>query len=323
MQLSARHWVTMVAVGLVAIVAAAALAYWRLQPAPPPDQVIYGSGRIEVDEVRVGVENPGRLVESRAVEGETIAAGALLARIDATDYDLQAERAEAQRAAALRTRAQLDSQISLAAHHAETAKTNLSRYETLNTRGFMPGQRLDSMRDAHAEAVHKVEVLKQQRGEALAQADAAAKTLALARSQRGKTVVTAPITGAVLERLAEPGEVVGPGQPVAVLADLSKVRLKVFIREADLGKVRLGSPARLRIDAFPARIFEGRVARVDAQAQFTPRDVHTADERSRTVYGVVLEAPNPEGLLKPGMPADAWILWDASVAWPPTLEAPE
>lgn len=322
-KLSARRIVVLVGVALVVLAAGAGLAYWRLQPVPQPAQVIYGSGRIEADEVRVAMESAGRLVESRAVEGTTIAAGELLARIEATDYELQAERAEAQRAAARRTRAQVDSQISLAAHHAATAKTNLSRYEQLGSQGYIPAQRLDSARDAYEEAAHRVSVLKQQRGEADAQARAADKSLALATSQRGKTVVKAPITGAVLERLAEPGEVVGPGQAVAVLADLSTVRLKVFITEADLGKVRLGAPAGLRVDAFPGRAFEARVARVDAQAQFTPRDVHMADERSRTVYGIILEAANPEGLLKPGMPADAWILWDAANGWPAALQVPE
>ncbi|OGN43929.1 MAG: hypothetical protein A2623_08045 [Caulobacterales bacterium RIFCSPHIGHO2_01_FULL_70_19] len=323
MKLNAKTWVTVVAITLVVLAGGAGLAYWRLQPQPQPPQVIYGSGRIEADEVRVGVEASGRLAEIRAVEGETVQAGGLLARIVGTDYELMTERAEAQQAAAVRTRAQLDSQIDLATHHAETARTNLSRYETLSSQGYLPAQRLDAARDAYAEALHRVEVLRQQRAEALAQADVAGKTLALARSQSGKTVVTAPITGAVLERLVEPGEVVGPGQAVAVLADLSTIRLKVFITEADLGKVRLGGPARLRVDAFPGRDFQARVARVDSQAQFTPRDVHVPDERSRTVYGVILEAPNPDGLLKPGMPADAWILWDEAAGWPATLQIPE
>jgi HlyD family secretion protein len=117
--------------------------------------------------------------------------------------------------------------------------------------------------------------------------------------------------------------VVAPGQAVAVMANLARVKLKVFVSERDLGKLRLGAPVRLRVDAFPGRDFAARVVRVDAQAQFTPRDVHMADERSRTVYGVTVEAPNPEGLLKPGMPADAWILWDLKAGWPARLRAPE
>jgi HlyD family secretion protein len=110
---------------------------------------------------------------------------------------------------------------------------------------------------------------------------------------------------------------------VAIIADMSTGELRIFISERDLGKVRLGAEARIRVDAFPDRFFPARVSQVDAQAQFTPRDVHMQDERSRTVYGVMLEAANPDALLKPGMPADAWILWDANARWPARLAAPE
>jgi HlyD family secretion protein len=323
LKLPARNTALLVAIGLVAIVAGSAFAYWRLQPPPPPAQLVYGSGRIEADEVRVAPEVPGRLLENRAVEGQTLQAGELLARVDAADYGLQADRAEAQRTAALRAGSQIDAQIGLARHHAMTAKVDLTRYETLKGQGWVTAQRLDLARNTYEAAADQVSVLRQQRAEADAQATVAGKTLALARSQMAKTTIAAPLSAAVLERLAEPGEVVAAGQPVAVLANLSRVKLKVFIVERDLGKVRLGAPARMRVDAFPARDFPARVSHVDAQAQFTPRDVHMADERARTVYGVTLEAANPDGLLKPGMPADAWILWDAKSSWPAKLQAPE
>jgi HlyD family secretion protein len=323
LKLSARSVAGLVAVGLIGVVSASAYAYWRLQPEPMPDQVIYGSGRIEADEVRVASEVAGRLLENRAVEGQSVHAGAPLMRIDSADYELQADRAEAQRVAAQRTGSQIDAQIGLALHHKMTARTDLGRYETLSKAGWIPAQRLDMVRNTYAAATDQVSVLRQQRAEAQAQATVAAKTAALAHAQIAKTRLAAPISGAVLEKLAEPGEVVGAGQPLAVLASLQIVKLKVFIVEKDLGRLRLGAPARLHVDAYGARDFPARVARVDAQAQFTPRDVHMADERSRTVYGVILEAANPEGVLKPGMPADAWILWDGKAGWPKTLKAPE
>ncbi|MDO8912580.1 MAG: efflux RND transporter periplasmic adaptor subunit [Phenylobacterium sp.] len=323
MKFSPKSAAVLVALGLVAIASASGVAYWRMRPEPLPAQLIYGSGRIEADEVRIAPEVSGRVVENRAVEGQSVRAGETLARIDPADYTLLAERAKAQRVAALRTAAQIDAQIGLAAHHARTARTDLARYEALERQGWIPAQRLDVARNSYAAASDQVSVLRQQRAEADAQAMVATKSLALARSQIAKTEVVAPLSGAVLERLAEPGEVVAAGQPVAVLANLATVRLKVFIQERDLGRLRLGAPARIRVDAFPGRDLPARVARVDAQAQFTPRDVHIADERSRTVYGVTLEAANPEGLLKPGMPADSWILWDARRGWPAALRVPD
>src|SRR5512143_1915276 len=323
MKLPEKAVLFLVALGLIAVAAGSGYAYWRMRPQPLPPQVIYGSGRIEADEVRVAPEVAGRLVENRAVEGQSVSAGESLARIDPTDYELQADRADAQRAAALRAGSQIDAQIGLATHHAVMAKIDLTRYETLGRQGWIPAQRLDLVRNTYEAAADQVSVFREQRAQADAQVRVAAKALALTRSQIAKTRVAAPLSGAVLERLAEPGEVVAAGQPVAVLANLATVKLKVFITERDLGKVRLGAPARLHIDAFPGRDFPARVAHVDAQAQFTPRDVHMADERSRTVYGVTLEAANPDGVLKPGMPADSWILWDAKSVWPTTLRVPE
>lgn len=323
MKLSPKSATATIAIGLAAIVVISALVWWSLRPQPLPSQVIYGNGRIETYEVRVGVEVAGRLLEINAIEGATLDQGALVARIDESDYALQAEQAAAQRTAALRSASKLAPQIDVAKHHAETAKTDLRRFESLASQGAVSTRERDLQRNANEAALNQVRTLQEQRAEAQAQAEVASRSLALAQSRIGKTRIYAPMSGAVLQRLAEPGEVVVPGQAVAVMADLSTIRLKVFITERDLGKVRLGLPARIRVDAFKERDFPARVARVDAQAQFTPRDVHMEDERSRTVFGVILEAANPDGLLKPGMPADAWILWDDKPGWPDQLKVPE
>lgn len=318
-----RSTAALVALLLATIVAVSAFAYWRMRPTALPDQLTYGNGRIEADEIRVGVEVAGRLLEMNAVEGAAIRGGDMVARIDSADYELQHVRAAAEQRAATELTAQLAAQIELADHHAETARTDLQRYESLGQDGVATQQRLDLARNAYREATDQASVLRARKAQMEAQAEAANAMVALARSQIVKTRIIAPRTGVVLERLAEPGEIVAPGQPIAIIADLSTVRLRIFIAERDLGKVRLDAPARIRADSFPERNFEARVSQVDAQAQFTPRDVHMQDERSRTVYGVMLEATNPDGVLKPGMPADAWILWDANAEWPMPLFVPD
>lgn len=315
--------VSIIALILLTIAGASAFAYFRLQPEPQPDQLVYGSGRIEADEVRVAPEIAGRLLENRAREGQTLSAGEIIARVDPVDYELQASQAAAQQNAVRRSGSQIDAQIHLAAHHADTARRDLGRYQALRREGWVTLQQLETRQNAYEAAVGQLQTLRQQRAQADAQVEAAGQTLSLARNRLGRTRIVSPLSGSVLERLAEPGEVVAAGQPVAVIANLSRVRLRVFISERDLGRLRLGAPARIRVDGFPDRLFDARIARIDAQAQFTPRDVHMEDERVRTVYGVTLEAPNPEGLLKPGMPADAWILWDAPRGWPARLVVPE
>lgn len=316
-----RVWI--VAVVLVLIAAGSWYGYELLKPEPVAAQVVYGSGRIEADEVRVAPEVGGRVVELTGREGEALMRGTVVARIDPVDYELQASQAEAQRKAASYSTRQIDAQIELAEHHASIARADLARYETLRRQGWATIPQLDVRRNAYQSAMDQASALRQQRAQTLAQTDVAARSLSLARQRLGRTVVRAPVSGSVLDRLAEPGEVVAAGQPVAIVADLSRVRLKIFVSERDLGKLKLGAPAKLRVDAFEGRDFPARVARVDAQAQFTPRDVHVQDERARTVYGVTLEAANAEGLLKPGMPADAWILWSRAGAWPQRLVVPK
>lgn len=308
---------------LLLIAAGSAFLYWKLQPEPQPGQVVYGSGRIEADEVRIALEVPGRLVENRRREGEAVRSGELIARIDPVDFELQAGQASAQLNAARRSASQIDAQTHLARHHVETSRGDLARYETLRRQGWATVPQLDIRRNAYMAATGQVSVLSQQRAQADAQSEVAARSLALARERLARTRIHSPLSGRVLERLAEPGEVVAAGQPVTIIANLERVRLKLFVTEADLGRLRLGAPARIRVDSFPNRTFDARIAQVDAQAQFTPRDVHMKDERVRTVYGVTLEAANPQGLLKPGMPADAWILWDEARGWPALLTVPE
>jgi HlyD family secretion protein len=108
----------------------------------------------------------------------------------------------------------------------------------------------------------------------------------------------------------------------AVLVDLAQLELRIFVPEPGIGKVQLGAPARVKVDAFPDRTFAARVARIDQQAQSTPRDIHMPEERMRLVFGVTLALANPESVLKPGMPADAWMLADPAAAWPERLVVP-
>jgi HlyD family secretion protein len=150
---------------------------------------------------------------------------------------------------------------------------------------------------------------------ARAQVEAAEAGRALARANVADTTVAAPFTGVVLERLVEPGEVVAAGAPLVTLVDLSKLHAKVYVAEVDLGRVKVGDPARVYVDAFPGRAFGATVAEVAQQAEFTPRDVHMKDERARLVFAVKLAIDNPEGVLKPGMPVDARIRWTPAAPW--------
>ncbi len=146
-------------------------------------------------------------------------------------------------------------------------------------------------------------------GAAVAQVEAA---LTLALTNRDNATLRAPIAGVIVSKSVEVGDLVGVGAPVVTVAELSQVKLRVFVSETDLGRVKLRQPVEVRVDAFAGRIFRGQVAEISNHAEFTPGNVQTREERVKLVFAVKVSLPNPDGVLKPGLPADALILTEAT-----------
>jgi membrane fusion protein YbhG len=130
-----------------------------------------------------------------------------------------------------------------------------------------------------------------------------------ARANFAERLIVAPDNGTIVSRSVEVGDVVNPGSPIFHVVDMSRLYLKVFVPEPDIAKLRLGDSAEIFVDAFPARSFSARVSKISDQAEFTPKNVETAEERLKLVFGVELAIVNPDGVLKPGMPADCVIHW--------------
>jgi HlyD family secretion protein len=123
--------------------------------------------------------------------------------------------------------------------------------------------------------------------------------------QMEQGTLVSPIDGIVLNQALRAGELAAPAAPILSIADLSEVTLKVYVPENRIGRVYLGQPAQVAVDSFPDRVFEGQVFHIGDEPEFTPRNVATAEERLNTFYAVEIRLLNPDGLLKPGMPADA------------------
>lgn len=299
------------------------VAYETLRPADLPAWLLYGNGHIEGTEVAVSAEVTGRVLESRLREGTRVGAGDLLVRLD--DAELQARLAQSQAdvAALEQTQVRFDRELETAQHHRATAREDLERFRTLRRSGTVTPQQLSDAEDRFREAQGRVQVLQAQQGETAAHREAARQQVQELRLQLGKTRIHAPVSGTIVTKAIEVGELATPGRVVAVLVDLSRLDLKVYIPERDIGKIKLGDAARVRVDAFPGRYFDATVSQVDQQAQFTPRDIHLPEERVRMVFGVKLALDNPGGELKPGMPADAWIRWNGDRSWPARLVIPQ
>ncbi|SCK20749.1 HlyD family secretion protein [Variovorax sp. HW608] len=145
------------------------------------------------------------------------------------------------------------------------------------------------------------------RATAESQAQAALAAIAEVEAQLADTRLFAPGPGTVMARLAEPGELVAAGRPIATLVDLGDLFVRVYVTERDVGRIRLGDAASVAVDAFPGRVFAGAVSEIAQQAEFTPKEVHMKDEREKLVFAVKVRLAEPQGLLKPGMPADVKI----------------
>jgi HlyD family secretion protein len=181
-----------------------------------------------------------------------------------------------------------------------------TRKETVRTAEAKLAEGKAALREAKMN-LKKIETAWQDVEQARSQIEVAESAVALAAINLDYTLLRAPFGGTVISRNVEPGEVVTSGREVLTLADLSTVHLKIFVDEQSLGKVKIGQKAEVRTDTFPDKIYKGRVSFISPQGEFTPKIIQTHKERVKLVYRVKISIPNPEGELKTGMPADAWL----------------
>jgi HlyD family secretion protein len=293
--------------------------------------VISASGTIEAVEVNVASKVSGQLLELDVEEGTRVKPGDKLASVDHATLDIQLRQAEAgvrlaeaQLALLVKgARSEDIRQAEAALKQAEAALTvaedDARRMRALAKTGSVTTKQAEdaearltvatAQRNAAAEAVAKVRTLARpeeiQAAEArLAQAQASADLL---RKTIADCTITAPAGGIVTHKAVEPGELVVQGATLVTLAELDSVYVMIYVTEKELGRVRLGGPAEVKIDSFRDKVFEGTITYISPEAEFTPKNVQTKQDRVKLVFGVKVEIENREGWLKPGLPADAVI----------------
>lgn len=309
---------------------------------PAPTDSVRVSGHVEATEVHVASEVAGRIVELRADEGTRVNAGDVVARLDQRDTELQIQRARAEREAAdaqlrllqagarpedvRQAEAQVDAaQAETGAAEAEVQAANmdLARFEALLKANAGSEKQRDDARArvevgqervrAASERVRAAReaVVRLRAGARREELDAARARVAAAQAQiavlekaLADANVIAPVAGIVTEKLADQGELAMPRMPILVVTDLDNAWANLFVPEPLVPRVKLGQPATVFTDAGGPGI-AGKVTYVSPRAEFTPRNVQTADERSRLVYRIKVSVDNREGVLKPGMPVDA------------------
>ena len=294
--------------------------------APQPD----GSGTIECTQVQVASQVGGRILQLPPREGFALSRGDLVARLDPRDYDWRRDEA---RAALDRAQAQLDlmvtgtrdedvqrarDQVREAQAAERAAKADLARIEQVfATKSATQKQMDDATANAERTAAllsaseqNLTKLLRGNRKEEIRMAqavvDESRARLALAEKATADCTVTSPMDGIVTTRNHEEGEVVAAGTPFLTLSRLDEVWLSLYIPETRLSKVKLGQPAFVKVDGSDV-CHTGTVTFVSPDAEFTPRNVQSPDERAKLVYRIKVTLANAGGIFKPGMPADGYL----------------
>ena len=272
--------------------------------------------RISVDQARLDAQGRVRQAEAQVATAEAnlsqAQAGYEQARYDLERYSRLAESGDVSD----RQREQASTTAK-----AQAALVESNRKQVAAARGALTAARANlenpPIKSSQASSVQK-QITQAQAEVKGAEHDAekARAQLKEAQANRADLNIVAPFEGTISTRTAEPGEVVSPGTAIVTMLDLSKVYLRGFVPEGDIGRVKLGQPARIYLDSSPRQPIEAVVSRIDPQASFTPENTYFRADRVKQVVGVKLGLRGAVGFAKPGMPADGEILVEGSI-WPP------
>jgi HlyD family secretion protein len=267
-------------VAAIAILVAAGIGVFNYLKSSRNDGTLSLSGTVEVTEVNVGFKVPGRIAELRADEGQRVARGQRIALLESAELRSIVEQGRA----AVRN---------AEAEH-EKARKDLDRYRALSQEGAVTTQQFDTAQKSYDMS--------------RSQLDQARAALRTAEVRLADLTADAPVSGMVLSRNAEAGETVAAGVAVYTIGDLDNPWVKVYVNETKLGLVKLGQKAQVFTDTFPGKAYEGRITYIASEAEFTPKNVQTQEERVKLVFGVKVSVKNVNDELKPGMPADVKLI---------------
>ncbi|HET6272918.1 MAG TPA: efflux RND transporter periplasmic adaptor subunit [Bacteroidota bacterium] len=278
---------------------------------------IEASGTIEGTDVNIGTEVAGRVKEVRVDEGAKVSKGDTLLIIDDADYQIQLRQALGNFAAAdaqyrLAVQGSRKEDILQAEAAFKSAQGDYSRMKELLASKTVTQKQFDDAEARYISAQQTYEKLKtglrsDEIVAARARRDQAAAQADQLRKKVSDCYILAPSSGTVTLRAVEPGELVTMGANILRITYLEKVKLTIYVNEADLGRIRLGQEASVKIDSDEERSHTGRIVYISPTAEFTPKNVQTKEERTKLVFGVKIEVDNKDGVLKPGLPADATI----------------
>ncbi len=297
----------------------------------PEASEILASGTIEATEVEVAARIPERIEAVFVREGDRVENGGLLIRLETLELDLQVKVANTRVAmaqgqlqdllAGAREQELKDAEAALDQAEADL-KRSAADWERVRTL-FREREVSESVRDAAQADLANATGRQQRAREGLDLLRAGTRpdrievarlgveetqaALEVARVRRQYAEITSPISGTVLLRSLEPGQVALVGVPILTLGDLDELWVKVYVADADLGRIAIGQPVEVTTASFSGKAYPGKVVSIANKAEFTPNNVQTRDERAKLVFAVKISLQNPDQELKPGMMADVRI----------------
>ncbi len=294
---------------------------------------INASGTIESVNVTVSSKAAGQIKRLLVDEGNHVKKGDLLAEIDHDLLDIQLRQAEANvefanaqlRLLQIGSRSedikQSEDLLKQSKINLDQAKTDKERMLTLYQSNSVTKKQLEDAEtkyeltlaqyNSSRENMQKIKNIA--RPQEIEQSKANLKknvaAVELLRQNLEDCKVLAPVDGIVSKKYVESGEIINQNSSILKLSNLETVNLMIYVNEVELGKVKLGQKADITIDTYKDKLYSGKVIFISPEAEFTPKNIQTQDERTKLVFGVKIEIPNPQFELKPGMPADAKIVF--------------
>jgi HlyD family secretion protein len=251
------------------------------------------SGTVEAVEIDLGFKNGGQIASIGYDEGSKVNGGDTVAELTHNEIKAQMQLADDRIVAA---RARLKS-LKI---EKESAERNLKKISNLVPAGGATENQKEDLQDKIRGLDAAIEAASAEIGSAGSQKD-----LLLVNLENEYLV--SPISGEILFRSAEPGEIAKPGQTVLTIIDEQRLEIKVYIPEEYLGRIRIGGDVAIFVDSFKDKKFPGTITNLSSKAEFTPKNIQTKDERVKTVYAVTVSSSSQNGILKPGMPCDVLI----------------
>jgi HlyD family secretion protein len=322
---SKRAFKWIIAAGAVAIVAFIGVRYFIKKKNALPEGITSGNGRIEAKLLDVSAKEPLRVKEILVDEGALVKPGQIVARMDTVTLQSQLAEANAGVQAAEEKLAVARASIAKNKSEVNLADVEAKRSKNLVVQGAGSQRELDVRRS-------QVETTKATLGQASAMLATATQQVEVARANAA-TVQTriddatlrSPVTGRVLYRLAEPGEVLGPGGKALTLVNLEDVYMEIFLPSDQAASLKVGADARITVDYDPSRAVAGYVSFVSPEAQFTPKQVETKSEREKLMFRVKIQVPKEIASqyvehLKTGVRGVGYVKLKDSAVWPAKLQ---